>query len=672
MKLKLLLIFFILFNIIKVKVFSQNNLCFNQPLCSPFLTSSLPNDVVSADFNLDGKNDLAVEIQGSDSITILLGNNNGCFTYAYSKKIGSDPLALTKADFNNDGKTDLVVANALSNNISILINNGNGFNNAVNFIVGPFPIGITVGDLNSDGNVDVVTANNYAGISVLFGMGTGSLAPAVNYTVGSYPRTVGIGDFNSDGKNDIVVGHDNSSFLCLLINNGSGVFNSPINFGSSQCPYLIIADMNLDSKPDVVASLAGSVTSLCVFYGDGASGFASTTTFPILTSSLRFTVNDFNLDGLPDIACGYFISYKIDIFTAPSFGTPLSITTPMFPYPTSGDFNGDGKPDIATANRNADNVSVFLNQGLVLNFTPLNPTICKGQFASISASGASSYSWSTSSNSSSISVNPITNTVYTVTGTNGSCTSQKTVTVIVNPNPTVTAISNKSVVCSGGPVTISASGANSYTWNNSSTNSSISVTPVNSSSTNISINYSVSGANSFGCISSSSLTVVTMPSPTVNILAGNDTVCLGQSSNLIANIVGGIPGANSIYWNDGSSTQSIIISPTTNTTYICVVTSSNSCIGVTSKAITISSCVGIEEINVNNISYTLFPNPFNDKINIAMLVSPDCSFQIFNTLGATIYSGRTEKGKAEIDLSNQPAGVYFVKAGTATKKIIKQ
>ena len=75
---KLILVFCLFFcAFASQKVFSQNNLCFNQPSCSPFPTNTLPNDIVSADFNLDGKNDLAVEIQGVDSITILLGNNNG-------------------------------------------------------------------------------------------------------------------------------------------------------------------------------------------------------------------------------------------------------------------------------------------------------------------------------------------------------------------------------------------------------------------------------------------------------------------------------------------------------------------------------------------------------------------------------------------------------------------
>lgn len=68
----------------------------------------------------------------------------------------------------------------------------------------------------------------------------------------------------------------------------------------------------------------------------------------------------------------------------------------------------------------------------------------------------------------------------------------------------------------------------------------------------------------------------------------------------------------------------------------------------------------------------IYPNPFNDKISISYYIPLDFPFQIYNTLGSVIYSGKMEKGKSEIDLSNQPSGIYFIKAGTITKKIIKQ
>lgn len=78
------------------------------------------------------------------------------------------------------------------------------------------------------------------------------------------------------------------------------------------------------------------------------------------------------------------------------------------------------------------------------------------------------------------------------------------------------------------------------------------------------------------------------------------------------------------------------------------------------------------KVNKKNEEINIYPNPFNDKITIQMYVPFDFPFQIYNSLGAQIYSSRMEKGKAEIDLSNQPSGIYFIKAGSFSKKIIKQ
>jgi streptogramin lyase len=86
-------------------------------------------------FNGDGKLDLVVANDGSNNVSILLGNGDGTFRAAvnYGVGSGSAPTSVAVGDFNGDGKLDLAVANELSNNVSILLGNGNGtFQAAVN------------------------------------------------------------------------------------------------------------------------------------------------------------------------------------------------------------------------------------------------------------------------------------------------------------------------------------------------------------------------------------------------------------------------------------------------------------------------------------------------------------------------------------------------------------
>ena len=79
---------------------------------------------MSGDFNGDGKLDLAVANQKSNSVSVLLGNGDGTFRVAVSYSAGTGPASVTSGDFNGDGKLDLVTANTYGNNVSILLDTG--------------------------------------------------------------------------------------------------------------------------------------------------------------------------------------------------------------------------------------------------------------------------------------------------------------------------------------------------------------------------------------------------------------------------------------------------------------------------------------------------------------------------------------------------------------------
>lgn len=148
------------------------------------------------------------------------------------------------------------------------------------------------------------------------------------------------------------------------------------------------------------------------------------------------------------------------------------------------------------------------------------------------------------------------------------CISPKVpVTLTVNPQPVVSinpAPSN--VICAGNTVTLTASGADTYTWNTSATSTVITATPFTSTT------YTVDGS-SVNCPGSftASMLVTVNANPTVNITPGTASICAGNSITLNAS------GAVIYNWNTSATTQSIVGSPTVNTTYSVIGTAANSC-----------------------------------------------------------------------------------------------
>ncbi len=128
-----------------------------------FAAGQLPAYVAVGDFNGDGIPDLAVaDTTGfaTSSVAVLLGLGNGAFLAPLLATVGANPAFLAVADFNLDGKLDLAVANSGANTISVLLGIGKGlFLPQQVFQVGNGPAWIEVTDLNGDGKPDLVVAN---------------------------------------------------------------------------------------------------------------------------------------------------------------------------------------------------------------------------------------------------------------------------------------------------------------------------------------------------------------------------------------------------------------------------------------------------------------------------------------------------------------------------------
>src|SRR2546427_3074947 len=113
-----------------------------------------PNALAAADFNIDGKLDLAVPNGQDNTVSILVGNNDGTFKLTTSLATGVNPHGIISADFDGAGIPDLVVANLNDSTISLYQGNGHGFHSQITFATGLNPIALAVADVNQDRKPD--------------------------------------------------------------------------------------------------------------------------------------------------------------------------------------------------------------------------------------------------------------------------------------------------------------------------------------------------------------------------------------------------------------------------------------------------------------------------------------------------------------------------------------
>ncbi|HEY3971700.1 MAG TPA: choice-of-anchor D domain-containing protein [Candidatus Sulfotelmatobacter sp.] len=327
-----------------------------------------PRGIVIADFNRDGKPDVAVVNRADNTISILLGNGDGTFAAPVIYATGFDPIAIAVGDFNGDGKLDLVTANRAAYTISILLGNGDGtFGSHVDYATGTEPMAVAVGDFNADGFLDVVEANNADDtVSIYLGLGNGTFQTPVSYSVGAGPIAVVSGDFNADGNLDLAVADSGSNNIAVLFGKGDGTFISTAYYATPADPDgLVAADLNGDGKLDLIAANNGG-NNIAVLMNSGAGTFATGVPYAVGTLPFAISAGDFYGNGQIDVAVVNSGDNTVSILPGNGDGTFNTAGALTFSIGDEslamavGDFNGDGRADLVVSNADDDTVSILL------------------------------------------------------------------------------------------------------------------------------------------------------------------------------------------------------------------------------------------------------------------------------------------------------------------------
>jgi hypothetical protein len=414
---------------------------------------SNPISVVSADFNGDGHQDLAVSLGNSQAFQVLFGAGNSTFSAPISVAIpGTVHFTIGQlmvADFNMDGKMDLAVATDVG--IAVFVNNGSGtFSEAAVVDQVASIANFDVKDVNGDGKPDLVgtesgldASGNIAGnVFSALGNGDGTFQATTQITqFTGTPAGIAVGDVNNDGLADIVVsnsggvvGGDGGGPGCtpricppidgppsppsfnipgqirVLVQQSNATFALAGTLGNDQNPgAVILADLNGDQSLDIIEASSSSATpALMIFSNQGDGAFSAPTILAlpfvsagVLSASLS---NTMALDLAATVPSGNEMSVFLNqganklLLTSSSnpsnVGQPVTLTAtvqPSFPGAISGSvIFADGLDTLGTSQVSPSGVSTLTTMFNVAGSHPLmavfsgNSTLVGGSSAKLS------------------------------------------------------------------------------------------------------------------------------------------------------------------------------------------------------------------------------------------------------------------------------------------------
>ncbi len=331
-----------------------------------------PVSTAAADFDEDGRVDLAVATSNDARIQVRLGVASDFTAGVVLGPFSPPPRAVATADLNFDGHADLVVAlGALGapGRVEVFLGNGlGGFTTGPSLAAGTNTSALAIGDFDGNGAPDVAAVGeDDGGAWVFLGNGAGGLAPVGGNPVVSdlaAPRALVAADLTGDGRADLAIAESGGSSVRLLQSNVGGTFSGLGTLPVAGPEGIAAADLDGDGKLDLVA--VGGSGTVSVVRRTEAGGFLPVEPYAVGTSPTAVALVDLDGDPKPDIAVTTAANRTLTLLVNNGAGLfPTSSDHPVRNLPravTPLDADADGRLDVAVTCQNADAVVVLLSR----------------------------------------------------------------------------------------------------------------------------------------------------------------------------------------------------------------------------------------------------------------------------------------------------------------------
>ena len=660
--------------------------------------------------------------------------------------------AMVEINLSNNTITNI---RALGTKDHSLLNNGFDASNVTrgvnvsNFPVKGFYLPDAIASYTVGGNSYIISANEgdaraYNGFSEEKRVAQLTLDPVKfpngnelknNYVLGRLNVTDKSGDIDNDGDIDTIYAYGSRSFSIWNATNGSLVYDSKDDFeqitATNSFSLLFNAsnsnanrkDRSDDKGPEPEGVAIGNV---------GSSIYA----FIALERIGGVMVYDVTNPNAP-VYVTYVNNRNLPPTNGPDLGSEGIIFIPQSQSP-------NGQHIVIAANEVSSTLTFWgipgctapLSSSLSVSGNTTNACANNPPVLSVASATGVTYQWVNNgtpiqgATSNTLAPSSTGNYYVAISGGTNCVTASIIKSVTVNPTPVIV-VSGPTVVCLGGSITQTLSGAASYSYNAVASTSVINFTPGTSGS------YTIAALSSASCAATLVRSYGVIPLPTIYLYAVPSTICSGESCTLTATgatsyswntgasgsslvltptstsvytvtgtsngcssvltktvAVNPLPvieasssntvicigqsatlsatGGSSFLWNTGSSSASIIVNPTITTSYSVIGTNSFNCSATALFTQAISECTSLRNEEWLNDNYVVYPNPANQELRISFTGETAINITLINALGSVVMERKSYASDSIIDLSALNKGIYFINLQSGNENFLKK